>query len=110
MDDEVHSGLTVAGILENLKPTNADQWCSEVLKEFEDASSELEALRADPKVMAHTSLVGTAKLIRAEKRLDAATTKADAASLVLQLKESTNRGDIAFDLPEINLNIRITWQ
>lgn len=106
---EVHSGLTISEILEALEPTPATQWCEEVFKEYEDASTELEALRADPKVTDTHSIIGAAKISRAQKRLAATTIKSNAASLVLQLKQSTDRGEIYFDLPEIALQIRIKW-
>ncbi len=89
--------------------TQADRWCQEALEEYDVASSELGQLRADPKVNDVASIIGKAKLSRAQKRLAAATVKADTASLVLQLKQTTDRGEVSFDLPEIALRIKLKW-
>ena len=110
VEQEIHSGLTISGILEQLLPTPADEWCQEALVSYEVATREWQELKDGPKPENVSELIWSARHRRAEKKLAAATIKANAASLVLQLMESSATGDVCFDLPEAEIKVRMKWQ
>lgn len=87
----------------------ADKWCEDSLKEYEAQTQELIELRFKTNGEEESTLLRSARIRRAEKKLAVATIKADAASLVLQLRKATERGDIQIEIPEAQLDVELTW-
>lgn len=91
-----------------METIQADKWCDDSLKEFESLTQELMELRFT--TQEESTLLRSARIRRAEKKLAIATVKADVASLILQLMKDASKGTIAIEIPESELDVRLTWQ
>lgn len=90
--------------------TSADEWCHQVLKEYEDALRVLEDEKGTSDVEGKAvTIMKMARMSRAEKNLAKASIRADAAALVQQLQRSTTKGDVYLDLPEADIKVRLQW-
>lgn len=86
---------------------DAVKWCDESLREWESAFAELIELRFTDEET--SSLLRKARIKRAEEKSNAASIKANAATLVQQLMRDVDRGAVALEIPVAGLDVRLTW-
>lgn len=85
---------------------DAVRWCNEVLAEWESLTKELYELRFQG---TDESVLRKARINRAEKKKAIADIKAGAASMVQQLMTESERGAVTLEIPEVQLDVRLTW-
>ena len=89
----------------DIEITPAERWCQEQFNNYDNASEALELLNVAPK----TSILWTAKLKRAQRLLEMADAKANAAEFVRILMKDTPTGEIYMNVPYAEIKAHVRW-
>lgn len=90
-----------------METLSAAKWCEESLAEWDTLITELHEVRFADK--SSSSLLHKALVKRAEEKAAAADVKAEVAALVQQLMRHSDRGSLTIEVPEIQLDVKLTW-
>ena len=71
--------------------------------------AEAQALVEAPKAQGESTLLRSALARRMEGKVYLARVRADVAALVQQMMFDTSRGTITIDVPEAQIDVRLTW-
>lgn len=92
-----------------METLSADKWCNDALREWSEALDSYTKFMQSTKAEGESSLLRSAREKRIKARLDAATTKASLATLVQQVMHDSSRGSATLEVPELQLDLRLTW-
>lgn len=97
------------GMAEVLQLNDVETWYEECMTDYDAALGELEYTKTLPSDGEAEKIVVLGKMKRAERKLAAASVRADAASMVQLLKNYSSTGEIILNLPEVQLNVKLQW-
>jgi len=92
-----------------METLQADKWCDDSLKEWDRTVEEFTAIQNAPKGEGESTLLRSARKKRASALLATSAVKANVAMLVQQLMHDASRGTITIDVPEAQIDVRLTW-
>lgn len=85
---------------------DAAKWCAEILAEWDSLTQELLEVQFSD---TSSSLLHKALVKRTQEKKAISDVKASAAAMVQQLMRDSDRGAVTLELPDVQLNVRLTW-